>query len=530
MIKKLAILVLLILLLVGCSKKDIYQAMREANYQNDVYYQIFVRSFADSDGDGTGDFRGIIDKLDYLEKLGITALWLMPIHPSPTYHGYDVIDYYDVNPDYGTLDDFRNLVAAAREKGIKIMLDMVLNHSSSQHPWFLAALDGEEKYLDYYNFTDSLDGRPLTGSWGQNIWHHCQNKYYCGYFSDTMPDFNLLNEDLIEEIYNICRFWIDIGVGGFRLDAANHFFGLNEYSHKKYDYFDNIRFTKELRKEIKKYDSDFYLVGEIVEAAETIIRDYYFGLDAPLDYPVANRLRTAAAKNGDLYYVKNIMRIYDAYSEIKADFISAPFLTNHDLDRMASVLGANTDKMKLAAEMHLVLPGSPIIYYGEELGMFGTKANGELADGIAVWDETRRLPLPFGDNYETTWFNNNNFSDVRLNAELAPVSMQIDDPDSLWNTYSSLIAVRKANPALCYGNRLSEYEDNSYGVQGFYRSYRFQNYYQKVLVIHNLSADEVALSVPGKVIYLSGTSDYNNVASLPAKSTVIIDVTGVSDD
>ena len=521
---KLTLLLLVFVLLVisGCGpKKD---PLREAFPRNDIYYELFVRSFADSDGDGIGDFQGLIAKLDYLESLGVTGLWLMPIHPSPSYHGYDVIDYYDVNPDYGTLDDFKQLLKETKKRGIKIMLDMVFNHSSDQHPWFKAALANDAQYRDYYTFATPTTNRSLLGRWGQNIWHHQDDQYYVGYFSPSMPDLNFFNKEVHKEIAAISQFWLDLGVSGFRLDAAAHFYGINEYQNQRYDDYENIIFLQVLRNNLRKLNSQFYLTGEIYITAESIVAPYFRGLDSPLDFPVALKTSTIAGANGSTTYVNSLIKIYELYAKENPAFISAPFLFNHDMDRVADQLGGDMEKMKLAAEMLLVLPGSPILYYGEEVGMHGVKANGELSQGIAVWDETRRLPFPFGDEYETTWFTDSNFPSVLANQKLKPLSLQITEPTSLFKTYQQMIAVRKANPALYYGNHLSPYEKNNYQLQGFYREFSYLNHYQKVLVIHNLSRQAQAIEALGTILYLSNTTDFTDVCEIPPKSTIIFDV------
>lgn len=521
------IITLVIIFMNGCKKKNSEPTIEEANPYNDVYYELFVRSFADSNNDGIGDFNGIISKLDYLKNLGITGLWLMPINPSNTYHGYDVTDYYNVNSDYGTLDDFKNLCTKAEEKGIKILIDMVINHTSSEHEWFKKALAGDATYQDYYVFT-TLPTNGITGSWGQNIWHTKNGKKYCGYFSDTMPDLNYFNEKVKEEVIKIGKFWIDQGVDGFRLDAAQHFYGDNEYLGISYDYFYNIQYLKKYVTALQEYDPDFYVTGEINLTSENIVKDYFRGIESPLDFPIASKVTNGASSNGNAYYVRNIIKIYDAYRAVKPNFISAPFLRNHDEDRLATEYNNDLNKLKLIAEMLMVLPGSPIIYYGEEIGMFGSKSNGELLNGTAIWDETRRLPLNFGDSYTTTWFSDPSFEDVVKNKNLASVKVQLQDDDSLLHTYQRIINVRNNNIALKYGNNIVAYENNNTQLQGFYREYTYLNQHQKLLIIHNLSIKEMDLPVVnGKVIYMSGTTNYDNITKIPGKSTIIYDITGV---
>ncbi len=531
MIKKIfgiVILVLLSLAFYGCDgKKDI---LGEANPRNDVYYQIFVRSFADSDGDGVGDFQGITDKLDYLEDLGVTGLWLMPINPSPSYHGYDVTDYYDVNPDYGTLADFRKLLHETEERGIKVMLDMVFNHTSDQHPWFQAALAGDVEFRDYYTFSTAETDRSLLGSWGQSIWHQQQGQYYVGYFSSTMPDLNFFNDAVHEEIEAISDFWEEMGVDGFRLDAAAHFYGINEYQDQNYDDYENIIFLQIMRNNLRVLNPDFYLVGEIAINAESIVAPYFRGLDSPLDFPVASKVSSVALGSGSSTYATYLDKIYDLYSNQNFNFISAPFLFNHDMDRIADYCDGDLSKMKLAAEMLLTLPGTPILYYGEEIGMYGIKSSGQDSEGVAIWDETRRLPIPFGDSCTTSWFSDTSFQSVLDNQTIATVNEQMTDPDSLLCTYQRIIATRKANIALRYGNLFTPYENNDYKIQGFYREYEYRDYHQKVLVIHNLSREAQPIGSLGTIIYVSGTADYTNITAIPAKSTIIFDVTESAND
>ncbi len=521
------LIVTMLLTLYGCKKAE--DPLKVANPRNDVYYEVFVRSFADSNDDGIGDILGIVQKLDYLQTLGVSGLWLMPVHPSSTYHGYDVMDYYDINPDYGTLEDFKLLLKETEKRGMKVMLDMVFNHTSDQHEWFLKALEGDEIYHDYYTFATSSTNRTLLGSWGQNIWHTKQDQYYVGYFSHTMPDLNFFNQDVQDEIKKISKFWVELGVDGFRLDAAAHFYGTNEYQDKRYDDYENIIFLQSLRNYLRSLNADFYLTGEIYIIAETIVAPYFRGLDSPLDFPVADKLTTIANTNGSSTYATALSKFYNTYAKQNKDFISAPFLFNHDMDRTADQFGGDIAKMKLAAEMLLTLPGSPILYYGEEVGMFGTKANGEDSNGIDIWDETRRLPLPFGDDYTTTWFVDEQFDSVNDNKNIDPVSVQLNDPNSLLHTYKTIIALRQANMALHYGNSFVPYENNNYQLQGFYREYALGNDSQKVLVIHNLSKTAQPIANLGEIIYLSNTTDFTKILEIPPKSTIIFDVTESSN-
>lgn len=525
MIKKLSLTLmtfLIIIFLTACNKKI---DLASVNPENGVYYEIFVRSFADSNDDGIGDFNGISSKLSYLKELGISGIWLMPIHPASSYHGYDVEDYYDVNSDYGTMDDFENMVKEADKLGIRVMLDMVFNHTSNQHPWFLAALNGDTKYQNYYNFIPlSTDTSKKLGSWNQNIWHTTDIGKYCGYFSHTMPDLNMYNDDVKEEILNISKFWIDKGVMGFRLDAAHHFFGTNEYLDKTYDYFDNVLYLRDYSKAIDEYAENIFIIGEIYEEfMYQVVGEYFMGIDSPIDFPVAARIRSSFMNNANSGYVYNLETIYDTYRDFDANFISTPFIVNHDMDRLASIAYGDQKSMRLAAEMLLVLPGNPIIYYGEEIGMYGYKANGP-----DIWDETRRLPILWGDTYTTDWLTSGHATLIAVNnqnANIYTVNEQLTNDESLLNLYKSILSVRNNNIALKYGNSFTEFEGNTGSLQGFYREYEYEDSYQKLLIIHNFaSVESVELDLNGTIIYLSDIDNFEGITKIPAKSTIIIDV------
>ena len=242
-----------------------------------VTYEIFVASFQDSGGDGIGDLQGVIDRLDYLQSLGVRQIWLMPIHPSPSYHKYDVLDYYAVDPSYGTLDDFDRLTAACKERGIRVILDLVLNHSSSSHPWFLAACDDKffsrtGETTDWYVFYQE-EGNARHKISGCAWW-------YEGQFGSHMPDFNLDSESLRAEFGNIIAFWQSHGVGGFRLDAVTSYYtGANAST------ADFLRFVCETA---KANDPDCYLVGEAWTDEATILTLYESGIDSLFNFPASD--------------------------------------------------------------------------------------------------------------------------------------------------------------------------------------------------------------------------------------------------
>jgi glycosidase len=282
---------------------------------------------------------------------------------------------------------------------------------------------------------------------------------------------------------------------------------------------------------MREYDPNVYITGEINLLTESIVKEYFIGLDSPLDFPIANKVVTVGASNGNLNYAKSLVKIYKSYASLDRNFVSAPFLRNHDENRLATEYDGNIDKLKLVAEMLMVLPGSPIVYYGEEIGMYGSKSNGELSNGIAIWDETRRLPFNFGDEYTTTWFQDENFYDVIRNKTIKPVSEQLLDQESLLNTYRAIIKLRNENVALRYGNSITAYENNTSQVQGFYREYQYEDIYQKVLVFHNLSLTEQTLpAVNGNIIYASGREDLTEITTIAPKSTIVIDVSDKNHD
>lgn len=439
--KRLLILSLLMTLLVSClpnaapATPPAPSAPAVPWWREAVFYEIFVRSFQDSNGDGIGDFQGILQRMDYLQSLGVTALWLMPIHPSPSYHGYDVLNYYAVNPAYGTMDDFKQLLAEAHRRGMRVILDFVPNHTSSRHPFFQAALDPQSPYRNYYVWSETDPGQ--KGPYGGPAWHKTDSGYYYGLFWGGMPDLNYTNPEVTAQIKKVVRFWLkEIGVDGFRIDAVKH---LIEEDGKQENTPATHAWLREFYTFYKDLNPQAYTVGEVYGAGGTLIRAYGGGqeqMDQIFNFELASGYLNSARGEASSSVI----------SALKFTLAGAPhgnyasFLTNHDQERVMSVLGGKVEKARVAASLLLTGPGTPYLYYGEEIGMTGQKP-----------DEYIRTPMQWsaeaGAGFTTgqPWIRIN--EDYRTNN----VAAQQDDPASLLNHYRKLIALRRETPALRTG-------------------------------------------------------------------------------
>lgn len=425
-------------------------------YRN--YYEIFVYSFADTDGDGIGDLNGVTQKLDYIKDLGFNGIWLMPINVGTSYHKYDVENYYDIDPQFGTLDDFKNLLKEAHARGINILMDLVVNHSSSRCSWFKDAVayikeNGEVggEYGDYYNFSSSQQ----TGY--HNIYG--TSFYYEGRFQSGMPDLNLDSENVREEIKNIMKFWLDMGVDGFRLDACTSFYTNNDDL--------CIDFLDWLNTEAKKIKSDCYLVGEVWYSSNVQVNKYYnSGCDSFFTYPIATGegsiadcLKESKSNNGQLFN-KMLTNLRNTYSK----GILAPFISNHDNERVASFLSrSKINKIKMAQGLLCLMNGAMFVYYGEEVGM--SSGGSDPSRRIAIkWDTDGNLVCT------------KNPDDVRILETYYPyqtVDEQMADYNSIWNYYKAALYMRNSNPEIARGvtNVHGEYIDQSPYVSVFDRVY-----------------------------------------------------------
>ncbi len=504
--KKVIILLLVVTCttLVGCGKnetKSEMERLKEENPNNIVYYELFVRSSFDSDGDGTGDFKGIEDNVSYFTDLGIEGIWFMPLNTSNSYHGYDVTDYYDVHDDYGTLEDFKSMVKTLNDNNIRVMMDFVVNHTSDQHPWYLNSKTVDSEYRDYYIYD--------------------QNGNAYNYFGSGMPDLNLGNEDVFNEIVDIGKFYIEIGVSGFRLDAAKHFFQIEEND----DIYNTAvaisrsnDFIRRIGDEFRKLDEDFFIVSEVLDS-NIMSSQFFKGSDSAFNFDVRNKILSTAAGQGADSYANVLYNTYDLISTYNRDFIDSPFGTNHDLDRIAYELNKSSEfysrQLKMVADMLLTLPGSPFIYYGDELGQDGYRQEGVEFDGYGtVWDELRRLPLKTGNDYETTWLTTN------IDSGIDSYEVQKNDSDSLFNHYKTMINVRNSNKALKFGNDFQKTSLSLNRATSFVRTFEGQN----LLIIHNPSTSVLDISHLGLSNVIYSTFDTTST-SVDKFSTIIFELT-----
>ncbi len=582
----------------------------------DISYQLLVYSFADSDGDGCGDFNGITAKLDYLQQMGISAIWLSPIHPAMSYHGYDVTDYTAVNPQYGTMADLERLLTEAHQRNIKVYLDYVMNHTGKDHPWFVSAKASvDSEYRDYYIFsqdpaTDIAAGNiPMiamegaagynAGEWFSTIstddvmtgcykfvldWSDsahptvtvtqgdepdednpdtstngakylyygdavCKKFYDCGngiyeltvdyasswgflirtsnttwdggtkygassssskikldeafaldnqtaadilfesmdswyYHSQFCTDwFADLNYGKVDDVatnptylamVSAAKGWVDKGIDGFRLDAVKHI-----YHNATSD--ENPRFLKTFYNDMDTYykqtggTDDFYMVGEVL-SEHNEVAPYYAGLPALFEFSFWYRLEWAINNGIGRYFAKDIMGYQQEYASYRSDYIEATKLSNHDEDRTASMLGNSTDKCKLAAAVLLTSAGNPYIYYGEELGLYGTQDKG---------DEYVRGPMLWGDSYTTSYTDK---IDTSVSSTIENVNEQKNDENSLLNTYLTFTKLRNTYPALAQGtmSQHATYNDLNLENPNIAAWYMTKDN-QQILVIHNFS-------------------------------------------
>ena len=477
------------------------------NYR--TWYEVFVYSFCDSNGDGIGDLNGLISKLDYLQELGINGIWLMPINPSNSYHKYDVYDYFDIDPQYGTMRDFENLLAECEQRDIKVIMDLVINHSSNQHEWFavtaeyLRGLSEDEEpsvedceYFDYYNWSkEKLAGYSRLG--GTDYYYECQ-------FSNGMPDLNLANEALRAELTKVMRYWLDMGVSGFRVDAAKEF------------YTGNVEKTTEVMQWLystaASLKTDVYMVGEAWSDFNTIASYYESGFLSFFNFPFADSggkiittVRNIGNPNMIPSYAKALQALHEGFYESNPNYIDAPFLSNHDMGRIFGFASGEANKIKLAGAMNVLMSGSCFIYYGEEIAMPGSGN-----------DPSKRAPMYWNELRTDGTTNPPPSCTIPSEYPYGSLEDQIDDPYSIYNFYREVIAVRNALPVISHGVTTAEEALNVGCISAQRKTWNDQ----ECIILMNIDTEAaevdlsayadwnmaVALSVDGNPTEMEGTT------------------------
>jgi alpha-amylase len=406
-----------------------------SDFRGGTAYEVFVRSFADSDGDGVGDLKGLTAHLDYLADLGVEAVWLMPIFPSPSYHGYDVTDYRAIHPAYGTLADFDAFLAAAHQRGIAVLLDFVLNHASSQHPWFLDSVSLSSDKRGDFMWRDADPGWHKPD--GGDPWVSRGGAYYYAYFCDCMPDWNLGNAAVASELTDAMKFWLSRGVDGFRLDAVRYFFESD--SGNLVDQPQTHAFLRKLRSSLGKA----VLVAEAWAPLEVQATYYGAGDEVQLafSFDLADALMSSL-RSGSAGTVTAVLARTEAAFPGKQRNFEAPFLSNHDQVRVMRQLGGDAAAARVAAATLFALPGTPFVYYGEELGMQG--GGGPADQNKRTFFRWTAGGPGYGFTTGTPWFTGTEAAGVDVASESA-------DAASLLNEYRSLIKLRREQPALWGG-------------------------------------------------------------------------------
>lgn len=500
------------------------------NYR--TYYQIFPYSFADSDGDGVGDINGIIDKLDYIDSLNFDGIWLTPVHQSPSYHKYDVVDYKSVDEEFGVLEDYDRLVEECHNRGMTVLLDLVFNHTSDQHPWFKYCASANSnptpataKYKNYYNFAVKTSSMPSGwDSYGSKLMYECQ-------FWSGMPDLNLQNVldepdgYLANDLKEIMKFWlVDHEVDGFRLDAVTSYF--------TGDTDKNTEFLKWLNDTAKQLKPDCYIVGEGSWSVPQENKSYQAsGVDSFFAFQHGYSGTGTISFSTRLEKASYFTKIDQVNKDLVENGMPALFVANHDTARAWGILqgGNRVDDIKMGYGFMAMCAGSTFWYYGDEVGMNVLVKTG--SDSIS--DENRRQPMPWGSNDSHTCkpvagslATDGSMDDKKY--PLGTVEDNLKDKNSVLNYIKRANAVRRAFPQIAreYAESVYLSSDGTYAVikkgegkDAIYIAVNFSHNYEAVLDLSEISAGlklSATLSVD-KTPSLRGTK-----LTLPVQSFAIL--------
>lgn len=529
--------------------------MHKTWWKESVVYQIYPRSFYDSNGDGIGDLRGIIQKMDYLKELGIDVVWLCPVYKSPNDdNGYDISDYRDIMDEFGTLADWQELLEGLHARGIRLIMDLVVNHTSDEHPWFVEARKSKDNpYRDYYIWHPGKDGKE-PNNWASHFsgsaWQYDETsgEYYMHLFTKKQPDLNWENPKVRAEVYDLMRWWLDKGIDGFRMDVINMiskvpgFPDVPARSADRYQmdnrYFINgprlLEFLQEMKQNVlSKYD--ILTVGETPSVTPQHAIDFtneetgalsmvfqFQHMDVDTDASAGNA--RATIKPWSLLDLKRIMTSWQKELENKG--WNSIYLMNHDQPRAVSRFGNDgkyrVESAKMLATFTLMLQGTPYIYQGEEIGMtnvaFGTIEDYRDVETLNWYREqmelhganpqdlmkiihvksrdNARTPLQWDDRENAGFSAGTPWIKVNPNYKNINVRNALAEPNSIFYYYKKLLQLRKQNPVIVYGtyNLILEEHENIYA---FTRTLNDE----RLLVILNFTAGNTSFVMPGSISY-----------------------------
>jgi maltose alpha-D-glucosyltransferase/alpha-amylase len=498
-------------------------------YKDAVFYELYVRAFKDSNGDGQGDLRGVIQKLDYLKELGVDCIWLLPIFPSPRKDdGYDISDYNGILSDFGNLKDFKELINSVHSRGMHILIDLVINHTSDEHPWFQQARQNKDsKYRNYYVWSDTInrysEARIIfvdseESNW---TWDPIAEQYYWHRFYSSQPDLNYDNPDVRAEIINVMQYWLDMGVDGFRVDAVPYLFEREGTNCENLP--ETHAFLKEMRRFVDEKFPGRLLLCEANQSPEDV-REYFGDGDEfqmGFHFPLMPRI-FMSLKRGNSHAIKETL---DRTPVIPDECQWCIFLRNHDeltlemvtekerqwmwehyapdesmrlnlgiRRRLAPLLDNDQQKIELANSLLFTLPGSPAIYYGDEIGM---------GDNIGLKDrDGLRTPMQWEPEL-TAGFSEaspeNYFSPISADPEYRPdqvnVSSQRKDEQSLFNFIRHMIEVRKSHHEMGLGD-FQWIDCDHPSIAAYLRTLRNHN----LLVVHNLSSTPCLINLSLEIV------------------------------
>ena len=506
--------------------------MEKKWWKEAVAYQIYPRSFMDSNNDGIGDLQGIISKLDYLKDLGIDVIWICPVYKSPNDdNGYDISDYQDIMSDFGTMEDFNELLSEIHKRNMKIIIDLVINHTSDEHPWFIESRSSKQNpKRDWYIWREGKHNKE-PNNWESifkgSAWEYDENtkEYYLHLFSKKQPDLNWENEDMRNEIYKMINWWLDKGIDGFRVDAISHINkeeGLvdmdNPHNLKYVPSFDkhmNVEGIHDYLRELKentfsKYD--IMTVGEANGVKAEQATDWVGENDGKFN--MLFQFEHIDLWNSSEFNLPNLKKVWNKWQvNLENDGWNALFIENHDITRVVSSWGDDTRFLKESAKalglLYFMHKGTPFIYQGQEIGMTNVKFNdiNEYDDirsineynqlinqGMSpkdalehIWNTSRdntRTPMQWDDSLNAGFSKSNPWIHVNPNYKYINVKEQLEDDDSILNFYKKMIKIKKSSECLIYGkyNLILEDDTNIFAYERILND-------EKFLVICNLKSE-----------------------------------------